>query len=533
MRSPCALSALVLLAAACGQAGGAADGQHDAGTEASFDARPTPDARPDGGSVEAGHDSAGPGHDAAHESAAPHKWLSGFLMSATIDDDYGLGSSAVSDAETYLSNIGQWRTGTSTSNVTVFNANAYPDPGSQPNIVDYCFGTLTGSHWGLPARWVPSMHGIQPVWSTGLTVGSDSLADTVAGKGDASFKAWFEQLVAYGQQDAIVRLGWELNGYWFTWAIADPTNMKQNGGTVAGAAAAYNAAYRHVVDLARAVPGQAFKFEFNSAYITAKFDGGVVVTPANVDAAYPGNTYVDYVGTDLYDSSWVSGTPTVVESGPNALPTGSISSTNLSLLTGWKGPSGRFFAATDVGKSIQVYGAGPNGASTTAAFPLFAKVTSVDTTATPPTATLNVAASRAVSGVPVALFDDWPSAAFTDSATGFNAYLAAFAAYGATKGRPLGISEWAYMLRMDGHGGNDDPTFIQTMYDFFASETNNVAYETHFMGIDGNSFGIDSQTILYPMMQRAVSASVNGPFHDTQAALPLTAAKYKELFGPL
>jgi hypothetical protein len=48
----------------------------------------------------------------------------------------------------------------------------------------------------------------------------------------------------------------------------------------------------------RAVAGEQFKFLWN-----ASADTGTSYTPAQ---AYPGNAYVDYVGTDVYDEFWGS-----------------------------------------------------------------------------------------------------------------------------------------------------------------------------------------------------------------------------------
>src|ERR1700733_14187308 len=146
---------------------GAADGAQDG------DASPTPDA---GGG---------------------HTWMSGFLMSAVVEDDYTVQS--VDNAKDWYDNIGTWRTGTSRNNCKVFNANSYPDPGQAQTILDYNFGTRSASGWGPPARFVPSSVGLQPVWSTSLTRGDNyGLKDTNSGNADANFRTWFTKLVGYG-----------------------------------------------------------------------------------------------------------------------------------------------------------------------------------------------------------------------------------------------------------------------------------------------------------------------------------------------
>ncbi len=480
-----------------------------------------------GGELDAGSSTDAP---LSPDAGSVHTWMSGFLMSAIVDDDYVAPS--VDNAKDWYQNIGTWRTGSGRNNCTVFNANSYPDPGQAQTILDYNFGTHTASGWGPPARFVPSSVGLQPVWSTSLTRGDNyGLKDTNSGNADPNFRTWFTKLVSYGQGDAIIRLGWEMNGTWFVWGIGAPINTdKTTGyGSVDGAAAAYKSAFRHVVDIARSVPGQNFRFEWNSYFLDSNY-GGVRIPASSVAAAYPGGPdahgrdYVDFVGTDSYDESYTSGTPTVVQ-GNGSMASGS------KVVTGWTGPSGRHFTGADVGKSIQVYTGGTNGGAATN-YPLYAKIVSVDASSSPPTATLNAPARRAVSGAAINLFDAWPSAVFTNPTNGISPSLAAFAAFGRSKGKPLGISEWGPMLRMDGHGGNDDPAFIQVMYDFFADPANDVAYETLFQGIDGKAVGPSAQSIVYPLLMQN-AGSRNGPFHDGTEPLPLSVAKYRQLFGRL
>src|SRR3954454_13916600 len=42
----------------------------------------------------------------------------------------------------------------------------------------------------------------------------------------------------------------------------------------------------------------------------------------------------------------------------------------------------------------------------------------------------------------------------------------------------MSFSEWGLAIRSDGHGGGDDPYFIQKMHDWISS--NNVAYAVYF-----------------------------------------------------
>jgi hypothetical protein len=93
------------------------------------------------------------------------------------------------------------------------------------------------------------------------------------------------RLVAGGQSDAILRLGWEFNLSTSRWRTDDPQVFVQY--------------WRHVVSAMRAVPGQQFEFDWN------------VNNGHNaVDAMtyYPGDDVVDYVGVDVYDVSWANDT---------------------------------------------------------------------------------------------------------------------------------------------------------------------------------------------------------------------------------
>ena len=89
-----------------------------------------------------------------------------------------------------------------------------------------------------------------------------------------------QQLVAGGDGDATIRLGWEMTGDWYTWSgVKDP--------------AAYAGAFRQAVTAMRAVSGAHFTFDWN-----------VAMGFADPEPMYPGDAYVDFIGADNYDSSW-------------------------------------------------------------------------------------------------------------------------------------------------------------------------------------------------------------------------------------
>ncbi len=88
-------------------------------------------------------------------------------------------------------------------------------------------------------------------------------------------------MVAGGQANSIVRLGWEFNAAWFPWG-AD------------GEATTFIAYWRQIVDTMRSVAGQNFTFVWNPNA------GG----SDDLGDYYPGNAYVDLIGLDLYDQAW-------------------------------------------------------------------------------------------------------------------------------------------------------------------------------------------------------------------------------------
>lgn len=110
----------------------------------------------------------------------------------------------------------------------------------------------------------------------------DTLQEGAQGLLNQHFVRLAQSLVSLGMSHAILRLGWELSGDWFSWsALRDPE--------------AYAKYWRQAVTAMRSVPGTHFAFDWNG--------GGVGPPGWNPAAAYPGNQYVDYITMDLYDES--------------------------------------------------------------------------------------------------------------------------------------------------------------------------------------------------------------------------------------
>lgn len=139
--------------------------------------------------------------------------------------------------------------------------------------------------WQL-ARWKEWDDGrADRQWAIGVPNHPDgdaySLEECATGAYNGHFEKLAQALVDNGQEDAILRIGWEFNGGWFPFSAVDKE-------------AAFAGCWREIVDTMRAVPGQAFVMNWNPT-MEEKFD---------VDAAWPGDGYVDEIGIDVYDVSW-------------------------------------------------------------------------------------------------------------------------------------------------------------------------------------------------------------------------------------
>jgi hypothetical protein len=122
-----------------------------------------------------------------------------------------------------------------------------------------------------------------------LAQGNTQYATTVGGVNLATnWAAIGANLVAAGFSNAVLRLGWEFDGNWYPWAVANSTD-----------AANFAAYWVNIVTTLRAVSGQNFKFCWGPAGFAA-----ITLSQAVVQDAYPGNSYVDYMTLDLYDWSW-------------------------------------------------------------------------------------------------------------------------------------------------------------------------------------------------------------------------------------
>ena len=163
--------------------------------------------------------------------------------------------------------------------------------GTHPTMAtDYLAGTGTWSDMVSSAQGLSAWKGYRLVLGVPLIPGSSggTLAQGAAGSYNQYFTQVASQLVSAGQGDAVLRLGWEFNGNWMPWSLSNSTD-----------AANFAAFWRQVVGAMRAVPGAQFSFLWNP-------NSGSGPSNYTADQAYPGDSYVDYVGLDMYDECWCS-----------------------------------------------------------------------------------------------------------------------------------------------------------------------------------------------------------------------------------
>ena len=155
---------------------------------------------------------------------------------------------------------------------------------------DFAMDYLSSRSWSeferpwLIGRWKTT--GTQVVLGVPMLMDdtSTTLGAGAAGSYDHHFRNLAQFLVNNGYGNATLRIGWEFNGSWERWsAVKNPQ--------------AWVVYWRRIVKAMRSVPGQSFKFDWN-------LNGGS--TSVAAESVYPGDAYVDYIGTDVYDWRWGS-----------------------------------------------------------------------------------------------------------------------------------------------------------------------------------------------------------------------------------
>jgi beta-mannanase len=126
------------------------------------------------------------------------------------------------------------------------------------------------------ARHVFAEH--QPVATRGSFEG---LTQGATGSFDHYFHTVGTNIVKAGFPTSVIRFGWEFNGNYFPWSAQ-------------GCAAAYVQYFDDIVTTMRSVARSHFTFEWNPTC----GDQGV----GTLSRYYPGNSYVDEIGLDVYDN---------------------------------------------------------------------------------------------------------------------------------------------------------------------------------------------------------------------------------------
>jgi hypothetical protein len=99
--------------------------------------------------------------------------------------------------------------------------------------------------------------------------------------------------------------------------------------------------------------------------------------------------------------------------------------------------------------------------------------------------------------------------------------LGALRNFAIAHGKPLGFAEWGVIIAADGHGGGDNPYFIDRMYEFIANPANNVAFHTYFGIASWTSRGFDTRV--------TASTAYDDPQGSTR--MPSAAGRFKQRFG--
>ncbi|WP_168122525.1 carbohydrate binding domain-containing protein [Paenibacillus sp. HB172176] len=119
-----------------------------------------------------------------------------------------------------------------------------------------------------------------------------SLAEAADGDYNDHYLQLGENLMAAGMDNATIRFGHEFNGGWYIWSVGnanDPDHLQK--------CEDFAEAFRQFVTTLRSIPDQHFKFVWNPS---------TSIWGVDLEAAFPGRDYVDFVGIDHYDQTWAT-----------------------------------------------------------------------------------------------------------------------------------------------------------------------------------------------------------------------------------
>jgi hypothetical protein len=221
----------------------------------------------------------------------------GRITVGKLDPDPGPGPG---DPSTAYETLGAFRASNSPAAIAQFESSAGINRAMTGPILDFCGG---GSTW---AQRRSSINACLDAWAPRCVTGNNvlllSLRPWPTGMGNilsqmasGSFNSHYNDDVVsftsrgYHPGNLILRPMWEFNGAFYPHSIVTSVNP--------GGATDFRAGWRHMVDRHRAgIPG--LKYDWCPLRLT--------LTEAAVEAAYPGDSYVDYIGMDAYN--WRSST---------------------------------------------------------------------------------------------------------------------------------------------------------------------------------------------------------------------------------
>lgn len=153
--------------------------------------------------------------------------------------------------------------------------------------VNYFLSNTAGWHLGPVAQWLKDRPGRQVHYTLFIfrdsrpAFSKQTLAECGKGTYDQDYIKAARAFKIYGLTNMILRIGHEFTGKWYSWSSV-------------GKEGSYVNCYRRVVDVMRkAVPENNWKFDWNPT----------IQNPVGIfNATYPGDKYVDYITTDIYDT---------------------------------------------------------------------------------------------------------------------------------------------------------------------------------------------------------------------------------------
>ncbi len=154
-------------------------------------------------------------------------------------------------------------------------------------------GYTSQSSWGAIGSYRPPTTTLRLYLGVAMSPSNSSPAQTPANL--SVYQQLAQSLVNAGQSYAILRIGWEWSTTYFSWGVQNTTPAQ------------YVTAFDDIVTTMRSVAGQHFLFDWCAA-------ADITPTNGSYAASYPGDQYVDYIGTDQYDnpgSSWTDTLNTV------------------------------------------------------------------------------------------------------------------------------------------------------------------------------------------------------------------------------